>query len=264
MVETAHNTLKAALRKAVAWRLLTETPMENVERPPRPRPKRQAWTPEQAQRFMDTVKDHRLHALYLIFLVTGLRRGEVLGLKWKHVDLEAHTINVQETLIFPNGKRTAKATPKSSAGERRFAVPLEIVEALKVRRGQQLIEQATAQQGWTDLGYVFTAHNGQGLYDSVLRRIHDKLIVLAGVPRLTLHELRHTYASLARRAGIDIKEISRRLGHSSVVITMDTYQHLYQDQQENSALSSADLFAPTPVKISAGVTAGSNENSSSG
>jgi integrase len=241
-VQSAYVTLKAALKKAVVWRLIPSNPMDAVKRPVDPRSKRTVWNKKQAKHFLETIRDHRLYALYLIVILSGLRRGELLGLRWNDISFEQRTFTIRHTLIFINGRRHAKDGTKSDSSERTFKIPQEIVDALRERQEACTLERAASPTRWQEHDYVFGSRYGTGLYESTLRRQHDAMIVKATLPRLTLHELRHTYTSLALLRGLDIKEVSRRLGHKTVEITLDIYQHLYPEQDEAAALSSSDLL----------------------
>jgi integrase len=242
IVEYAHVLFKAALKQAVRWRLLPNNPMDAVNRPPGSRPKRRFWTPEQARTFLNAIQKDRLHGLYLLVILTGLRRGELLGLRWDDIDWSRSSITVQHSLVFANGKRIEKDSVKTPAGKRSFTVPKEVLETLRERRTAYELEREVAGERWQEKGFVFGSLIGTGLYESTLREQHDRLIVAAGVPRITMHELRHTYTSLALLRGVDLKEVSRRLGHSTVRITLDTYQHLYPEQDQAAALSSEELL----------------------
>lgn len=158
-----------------------------------------------------------------------------------------------------NGKCTLKDGVKTDSSVRRFVVPPEIITALRRREGAQVLERAAAGDTWQEHGLIFTTATGKGMYESVLRKIHDGLIARAGVPRLIMHPLRRTYTSLAILSSADIKEVSRRLGHSSVEITLDIYQQLYPEQDQRAAFSSRELLGLDGSKNAAGVTGGSDK-----
>ena len=141
-----------------------------------------------------------------------------------------------------DGKRIEKDGAKTPAGQRTFTLPDELFEALRERRRDHHLERRAAGERWQGGDFVFGSLIGTGLYEGTLRDHHERLIAQAGVPRLTMHELRHTYTSLALLRGVDLKEVSRRLGHSTVRITLDTYQHLYPEQDRAAALSSEELL----------------------
>ena len=241
-VEGAYKTLSTALAQAVRWELIPESPIRKIKRPPRPKSKRQVWSKEQARQFLKVARTDRLYALYLLAILTGLRRGELLGLRWQAVNFEERTVQIQHTLIFVNGKRHAKDKPKTSASERCFKVSGEVLTALRARQEQYALERQVAGADWQELGYVFCSRNGTGLYENTLRASFKRLTEQAQLPRLTPHEMRHTFTSLALLKGADIKEISRRLGHSTVQITLDIYQHLFPEQDEKTAFSSDELL----------------------
>lgn len=247
VVEYSYTILKAALKRAVDWGILESNPLERVKRPPKSQIKRQVWTPEQAKTFLEIAKDHKFHALYLLLILCGLRRGEVLGLRWSDIDFPNSRIQIQQTLIFLNGVRTFKPTPKTRAGERGFKLPSDVLEALKIRQGDYILERDAAGTKWQDNNLVFPYHDGTGLPEAHLRRMHTDLCAAAGVHRITPHEMRHTYTSLALLRKVDIKEVSRRLGHARIQTTLDIYQHLYPEQDDAAALSGHDLLnTPKP------------------
>ena len=247
VIEQSFVIAKAAFRRAVEWGLLESNPFDRVKRPPKSTTKRNFWTPQQAAKVLEVAKTHRLHAAYLLFLVCGLRRGEVLGLRWQDIDFTASRIRIQQTLIFLNGVRTFKPTPKTTAGERTFTLPPDVLEALRVRQGQYILERTQAGTAWLEHDLIFNYHDGTGLPEAQLRRANADICKQAGVPRITPHEMRHTYTSLALLRKVDLKEVSRRLGHARVQTTLDIYQHLYPEQDTAAALSSADLL--TPIKV---------------
>lgn len=248
-VQSAYVTLKAALAKAVAWRLIPANPMDAIKRLADARSKRNVWNQQQAKYFLEVIRDERLYALYLIVILSGLRRGELLGLRWQDVDLDKRRFTIRHTLIFINGKRHEKDGAKSESSERSFQISAEIVAALHERQAAYCFERVAAGEEWHEHDFVFGSTIGTGLYESTLRRQHEKLIARAKLPRLTMHELRHTYTSLALLRDLDIKKVSRRLGHSTVGITLDIYQHLYPEQDEAAALSSDELLGSPPLKI---------------
>jgi integrase len=259
-VLVAHIVFKAALTQAVRWQLLDRNPFDGVRRPATGKLARGVWTKEQAAKFLNTARDHPLYALYLIVIMTGLRRGEILGLRWQDVNFNENTIKIEQSLIFVNGKRTLKHGVKTESSERKFTVSSEIIDALREREGAQILERANAGEQWQETGLIFTTTTGTGIYESTLRRIHTKLIAQADVPNLTLHPLRRTFTSLAILSGADIKEVSRRLGHSSVEITLDIYQQLYPEQDQKAAFSSTELLGvKLEPKNSAGVKDGSKQ-----
>jgi integrase len=242
VVEYAHTILKAALRQAVRWRLIAENPAEEVTRPDGAPRGRAVWTREQALHFLTVVRDHRLFGLYLLAITAGLRRGELLGLRWRDVNLDKAEVTVRHTVTFINGRRHEEETTKTGT-DRVVAISGELVAALRERRAAYELEERHAKK-WQGKDYVFGSYLGGSLYESSLRRIHEALIEEAGLPYVSMHALRRTYTSVALLAGVPVKAVSARLGHASVGITQDVYQALFPEQHRAAALSSDELLRP--------------------
>ena len=247
VIEQSFTIAKAALNRATEWGLLEQNPFTRVKRPPKSTTRRNVWTPQQAALVLETAQGTRLYAAFLLMLICGLRRGELLGLRWQDVDFATGKVRIQQTLIFLNGVRTFKPTPKTRAAERTFSLPTDVLQALQVRHGDTILERESAANKWIEHDLVFPYHDGTGLPEANLRRAIAEVCTRANVPRITPHEMRHTYTSLALLRKVDLKEVSRRLGHARVQTTLDIYQHLYPEQDTAAALSSADLL--TPIKV---------------
>ena len=183
-------------------------------------------------------RDDRLYALWHTLAMTGLRRGEALGLRWEDVDLEAGRLCVRRAHV-PSGREVVVSEPKTARGRRVVALDPETVTVLKGQAARQLQEQRDA--GWTETGLVFTNEEGQALHPWVTSRCFRKAVKEAMLPAIRLHDLRHTHATLALQAGIHPKVVSERLGHATVSITLDTYSHAIPAMQEEAAALIAGL-----------------------
>ena len=172
--------------------------------------------------------------------MTGMRRGEGLGLRWEDVDFEAARLAVRRALI-PSGRSVVVSEPKTARGRRSIALDAETVAVLKAQAARQLEQQAAWQEGWTDSGYVFTAEDGQHLNPEAVTRWFRQAVKHSLLPKIRLHDLRHTHATLALQAGIHPKVVSERLGHATVSITLDTYSHAIPAMQEEAATLIAGL-----------------------
>ena len=197
------------------------------------------WSAEQLAAFLDSQRNDRLYALWHTLAMTGLRRGEALGLRWQDVDLEAGRLAVRRALV-PCGREVLVSEPKTARGRRVVALDPETVAVLKGQAARQLEEQQAAQS-WTDTGLVFTSEDGEALHPEVVSRFFRKAVKEAMLPDIRLHDLRHTHATLALRAGIHPKVVSERLGHATVAITLDTYSHAIPAMQEEAAALIAGL-----------------------
>jgi integrase len=172
--------------------------------------------------------------------MTGMRRGEVCGLCWDDVDLEAGRLAVRRALI-PHGSGVIISEPKTAKGRRSIALDPGTVEALKTQAQRQLADQGEKGAAWSDSGYVFTKESGEPWHPQMVSRAFHQALVAAKLPEIRLHDLRHTHATLALRAGVHPKVVSERLGHATIAITLDTYSHAIPAMQEEAAALIAGL-----------------------
>jgi integrase len=236
-----HATLRSALNTAVRRRLIPWNPALHVELPERASRPTSVWTPEELGAFLDSIADHRLYAYFHLVAVAGLRRGEALGLHWKSVDFGSNVIRVSQQLVDA-GRGAYLAKPKTRSGVR--AVPLDslTMAVLAAHHERQQEERDLWGRGWTDTGLVFTREDGTPYRPEYLTHLFRRLVEAADLPRIRLHDLRHTSASLALAAGIPVKVVSARLGHSSTVITSDLYTHVIPAVAQDAADQIAALI----------------------
>ncbi len=242
-VHHVHSCLHRAFRDAVKWGHLARNPADAADPPHQrgtERREMKTWTAEQLRAFLAFTKDAELHALWHTLAMTGMRRGEGLGLRWEDVDFEAARLAVRRALI-PSGRSVVVSEPKTARGRRSIALDAETVAVLKAQAARQLEQQAAWQEGWTDSGYVFTAEDGQHLNPEAVTRWFRQAVKHSLLPKIRLHDLRHTHATLALQAGIHPKVVSERLGHATVSITLDTYSHAIPAMQEEAATLIAGL-----------------------
>jgi integrase/predicted RNA-binding Zn-ribbon protein involved in translation (DUF1610 family) len=240
-VRHVHAVLHRSLKDAVRWGRLARNPADLAD-PPRVAAHAQelrTWSAEQLAAFLNSQRDDRLYALWHVLAMTGLRRGEALGLRWQDVDLEAGRLCVRRALI-PEGSQVAVHEPKTAHGRRVVALDPQTVNVLRGQAARQLAEQAESE-GWEDTGLVFTNEGGQALHPWGASRCFRKAVREAMLPDIRLHDLRHTHATLALQAGIHPKVVSERLGHATVAITLDTYSHAIPAMQEEAAVLIAGL-----------------------
>jgi integrase len=183
---------------------------------------------EEARRLLDAARGDRLETLYVLAIHTGMRRGELLGLKWDDVDLENATVRVRRTLTrIDNGKRLALGPPKNKQSRRTVRLTERAVESLRGHLDRQLAEIEALGDLYEDQGLVFTTEAGTPINPSNLRqRSLGRLLKRAGLPQITFHDFRHTYASVLFQKNVHPKIVSDTLGHASVGITLDTYSHM--------------------------------------
>jgi len=224
-IRRIYATLRNALNDAVGRRLIAFNPAVHVELPVERRTAVIVWTPPQVARFLQASKNHRLYALFHLAVMTGMRRGEIAGLRWEDLDLDARYLQVNQQRVRI-GNRTVIGPPKTKTGTRTVALDAVTVAVMQRHRDAQHEESYVWSDRWVSTGYVFTKRDGRPLYPEEINVAFNRLIGLAGLPRIRFHDLRHTSASLALAAGVQMKVVSERLGHSTTGITADLYTHV--------------------------------------
>ena len=242
-VRRVHAVLHRACHDAVRWGRLTVNPVDAADPPKQSseHAERPVWNAEQLSGFLAHVADDRLFALWRLLAMTGLRRGEALGLQWADVDMEAGTISILRAWIPVNGI-AQMSEPKTRRGRRTIALDPTTLEALKAHAARQAGEQSDWQEAWVETGFVFTREDGQPLHPwhvSKAFRVHLKA---AALPEIPLHSLRHSYATLELSSGVNPRIVSGRLGHSTVALTLDVYSHVLPQQDRDAAEAIADLL----------------------
>ena len=242
-VRRIHATLHRALRDAVRWNLTNRNAADGAD-PPRAvgctGARTQTWSRSELQRFLASERLSWLYPLWVLFLTTGLRRGEALGLRWQDVDLSAGTIAVRQTRVQLN-YQTVVSTPKTQKGKRLLALDGGTCAVL-ARLKERAHEEGERQGRSLEPGDVlFTTETGAPLHPDRTTCLFRRAAKQAGVPVIRLHDLRHTHATLALSAGIHPKIVSERLGHANIAITLDTYSHCLPALCEEAASRVAAL-----------------------
>lgn len=250
-----HGIIHKALSDAVRRGLVGRNVADAVESPRGRRREQRVWSPEELRMFLLHVADDRLYAAWLLFATTGMRRGEVAGLAWEDIDLDAARLTVRWTLGVVDNKVIWKDQPKTRAGARTMALDPTTVEALRRYRARQAEERLAFGPAWTENNtdhrgvgrsrLVFTWEDGRMLNPERLSRWFVQHSEDAELPRIRLHDVRHTYASAALASAEgwhDVKIISERLGHASVGITLDTYSHVLPAADERAATTLARVI----------------------
>jgi len=227
-VQKIHHVLHKALTQAMRWDLIPRNPADSVKAPT-PTPKEMhPLSALEARQLLEAAQGDRLEALYVLAVHTGMRRGELLALKWADVDLDLATVRVRRTLTRGEDGRgyVMGAATKSGKGRHVRLTP-RAVEALKRHRARQAKEKLKVGGLYRDQDLVFAGEGGNPINPSNLRnRSFKPLLERAGLPRITFHDLRHTCASLLFQRNVHPKIVQELLGHASVAITLDTYSHM--------------------------------------
>jgi integrase len=247
------RVLKMALKQAVLWEMVPRNVAAAVKPPRVERQEMKFWTPAQVSAFLDAARGHRLYALFHLALTTGMRRGELLGLHWEDVDLEAGRLWVRHNLIDAKGG-VRLDTPKTRGSRRSILLTPDVVQVLRDHRERMEVEAMGRRRrgrAWPQAEMVFVSDEGTYLDPSNVGKAFRELISAAGVQRIRLHDLRHTAATLLIRQGVPAKLVADRLGHSDPGFTLRVYTHVFDEHREEAALSLAQLLGATPSATSA-------------
>jgi integrase len=260
-IRRVHAALRSALNSAVRRHLIAYNPALHVELPSARRPRAVVWTEdevrawkqgsdrpsvavwtgEQLGAFLDAVSDDRLYPLFHLIAYRGLRRGEAVGLRWRDVDLDRGVLRVSQQVV-QLGWITQTSDPKTDAGARTLPLDEDTVAVLKRRRDQQQLEWKALDDASPQADLVFTREDGAGLHPGEVSARFRRLVKAAGLPPIRLHDLRHTSASLALAAGVPMKVVSDLLGHSTVIITADTYTSVLPEVAQEAANALAKII----------------------
>ena len=243
-VRRIHALLHKACHDAVRWGRLSVNPVAAAD-PPKQTAEHHdrlpVWTAEQLSAFLGHVSDDRLFALWRLLAMTGMRRGEALGLSWEDLDMEAGAVTIRRAWIPVNGVAQF-SEPKSRSSRRTIALGPATLEVLKMHAARQAEEQACWMEGLVETDLVFTRPDGRPLVPwtvSKAFRDHGRAALL---PRIPLHGLRHTYATLALASGVNPRIVSARLGHATVALTLDVYSHVLPQADREAAERIAALL----------------------
>ncbi|MEU2065194.1 site-specific integrase [Streptomyces sp. NPDC013455] len=221
-----HSVLKSALEHAVREEEIPRNVARNV-RTGTPRPRRfEPLTAGEARHLLTAARGHRLRALFELALHTGLRKGELLGLHWEDLDLDAGTAAIRRTLQRTAAGGLTTLPTKTRASERRIALPTRCVHSLKLHHEQQQREHEAAGTTWQHDGHVFTTAQGRPIDPTNITRTFTTLLRKAGLRRIRFHDLRHSTATLLLEQGIELVVIKELLGHAHIGVTATVYAHV--------------------------------------
>ncbi|MFE0189270.1 tyrosine-type recombinase/integrase [Streptomyces sp. NPDC058989] len=256
-------TLRAALNTAIGRGMITFNAASYVELAPAKRPKAMVWeehiveewlrtgekpspvmvwTPEQAGQFLDFLADtgDRLYGLFHLITFRGLRRGEACGVRWTDRNRRIRSLTIATQLV-QDGWNVVESAPKTDSGERTITLDEYTDEVLEEHRIKQDAERLEWGEAWQSTGRMFTRENGEFIHPGWLSDYFERLVELAGLPPIRLHDLRHVAASLMLAAKVDVKIVSETLGHSDTRITRETYQSIMPQVAAEAAEATAAM-----------------------
>jgi integrase len=226
-----HKALADACRKGTVQRNVAD-----LADPPRVRRRSamKAWDADQLRQFLTEIEGHWLATAFHVAAHTGMRRGEVLGLQWRDVDFEAARLSVHQAVTnVAYEKRLGDV--KTETGRRMVDLDDRTVAVLRAWRQRQIEEQILTGRRSGDDGFVFAKPDGEPIHPDYFSQVFERHVAASTLPRIRLHDLRHTHATILLKAGVPVKVVSERLGHSSPAFTMSVYQHVLPGMQADAA-----------------------------
>jgi integrase len=230
-----HRMLREALKHAVQWQFITHNPADAVTPPRPPRTEMRALDPAGVHRRLDASADPQMSTIIGVAVMTGMREGELMGLRWSDCDLEGGTIHLARAAQYLAATGVTFRTPKTPRSRRSIALSGETVSLLRAHRKRQLEARLVLGPGYRSQDLVFATVEGDPIPPYRISNTFKTLVKRAGVGPLRFHDLRHTAATVMLKAGVHPKIVSERLGHATVAITLDTYSHVTPDMQREAA-----------------------------
>jgi len=225
-VEQTHTVLHRALRQAALWGPMLRNPTEAVTVPRPARREMHTLTEGEVGRLFRASEGHRLHALWVLLATTGLRLGEALGLLWSDIDVASGRLVVNRALQRQPGVGYVFVEPKTARSRRTVYLAAGTVTALMEHRRRQVEDQLAAGPDWTNTGLVFASPVGRPVDGTWTTKWFHRALNQAELPRIRIHDLRHTAATHLLNRGVHPKVVQELLGHSTISLTLDTYSHV--------------------------------------
>ncbi|RAL25934.1 site-specific integrase [Thermoflavimicrobium daqui] len=214
--------------------MIPRNPTSLVVPPKTEEKEKQTWTIQEVNQFLHYTKNEPLHVAYLLAIYTGMRKGEILGLRWKDCDLEQGRISVKNVLARTS-KELIFQEPKTKGSKRNIQITPDVIQALKQHKRKQNENRLKLGHAYQDHDLVVCTSLGTPMIPRNLTRHFDRMIKESGVPRIRFHDLRHSHATIMLQLGEHPKVVSERLGHSRTGITLDIYSHVIPTMQEKAA-----------------------------
>ena len=240
-VRLTHAVLHRALGRALKWGLLRRNPCDAVDKPQQVRKEMKTWNVEQVRVFLETARGHRSEALFHLAVHTGLRQGELLGLRWSDLDWKTGALRVQRQMQRVPGQGKTFVEPKTAAGRRSIVLDAIVLSKLREHGRRQKEERLMAGGRWQDQDLMFSSTIGTPMEPDKILIQFKALQHQAGLPAIRFHDLRHTAATFLLELGTHPKVVQEILGHSDTSVTMNTYSHVTPKLQKEALQRVAEL-----------------------
>lgn len=233
-IHVMHAILHKALENAVRWGLVSRNVCDVVSPPRQTRHEIQPLTIVQAQQLLERAHGHRLEVLLTLAITTGMRRGEIIGLRWSDINFEDQSLYIRRTVDRITRNGYVESEPKTARSRRRIMLPTFVINALQEQRTRQAKTRLKAGKAWHENDLVFCNTHGGFLHPTHLYIAFQQLLKDAGLPPLRFHDLRHSAATILMAMGIHVKIIQELLGHSSAALTLNVYGHVIPSLQKEA------------------------------
>jgi integrase len=240
--KSVHVMLHRALDRAVQRSLIARNPAALAEKPKPKRHEMKPWSASETGLFLSAAEGDRFHAAFMLMATSGLRRGEALGVQWDDLDLERGSLSIRRALVLV-GHVPTFSEPKTQAGRRSVPLAAQAVAALKTHRKMQAQERLANADVYQDQGLVFAHENGSPVHPERFLDAFRRVASSADLRATRPHDLRHGWATRALEAGLPAKVVQEILGHSSALVTLDTYSHVAPSMKTDATQLVADLIA---------------------
>ncbi|HEY6539795.1 MAG TPA: tyrosine-type recombinase/integrase [Ktedonobacteraceae bacterium] len=237
-----HAILSTAFKDAVKWKRLSVNVCEHVTLPRISKYEVKPLDQEQAKRLLDVARGGRLECLLTLALVSGMRVGEMLALRWGDINFEEKSLQVRHTVNFIEGYGFVETEPKTESSRRTIALPQVAVDTLQQHRTTQLTTRLKAGADWQELNLVFPNEHGGYLGRAWVQKHFKRLVEQAGLPPMRMHDLRHSAATILLSMKVDAKVVQEILGHANISMTLGIYGHVLPSMQKDAVDAMDDLF----------------------
>lgn len=249
-VRRAHNLVKMALQDAMREEILSRNVAALVRPPAVPRKQQDSWTPAEVRAFWTHIMPHPLKAFWITAILTGLRRGELCGLRWRDLDLDVGELRVEVTITEVGGKLHL-GPPKSAKARRTIPLPGDLLPILREHREAARLRRNLTPPEWYDHDFVFLSSDGWPLRPSTMNRIHARQCEEAKVKRIRVHDMRRTYVSILGAKGLSLRTIAEFAGHTDPAFTARVYQDVLPQERQRAAISFTELLGVADSDTSA-------------
>jgi integrase len=248
-IQLVHVVLHCILKQAVREGILGRNPLDAVERPRVETAEFQILNEEQARQFLMFASESPYETLFHLALTSGMRKGELLGLRWSDLDWDKCVIHVHHQLQIVPDHGYELVAPKTKAGHRQIKLGQGTMKQLEAHRKRQELEKEVAGSRWQELGLIFTSGIGTYCDQTKVSRELKRLLQKAGLPDIRFHDLRHTSISFQLEMGTSLNTVQRRAGHSKASVTSDIYGHTLEHSQDVTAEKIEELVTPIAVEM---------------